>query len=181
MRLPSNPFRFVLVLIIRLSLAVSPGLSLGQEQTTEEEKEEEKPIVITEEIVVVGESPKDRPASSVTILDETQIERIKPLDLSEAIRYAPGVTVTFGDKLTYSLKLRGVDSKRIALLIDGIPVYEPYYSTFDLKTISTDGIDSLKLTKGPSSVLYGPNTLGGIVNVITQRPTGKPTLSLRAS
>jgi len=181
MHLRSNPFKLVLLSLILFCLAVYPGLVLGQEQTSEEEKEEEKPIVITEEIVVVGESPKDRPASSVTILDETQIERIKSLDLSEAIRYAPGVTVTFGDKLTYSLKLRGVDSKRIALLIDGIPVYEPYYSTFDLKTISTDGIDSLKLTKGPSSVLYGPNTLGGIVNVITKRPTGEPTLSLRAS
>ena len=113
--------------------------------------------------------PKNSLSSTVTTIDFKKIEQNKPMDLSEAIRYAPGVTVTFGDKYTYALKLRGIDSKRIALLIDGVPDYEPYYSSFDLKTVSAAGIDSLQITKGPSSVLYGPNTLGGIVNVITRQ------------
>jgi iron complex outermembrane receptor protein len=74
-----------------------------------------------------------------------------------------------------------MDSKRIVLLVDGIPVYEPYFSSFDLKTVAAGGIDSLQITKGPSSVLYGPNTLGGIVNVITRRPIAGSELSLNAS
>ena len=37
------------------------------------------------------------------------------------------------------------------------------------------------MTKGPSSVLYGPNTLGGLVNVITRRPTVEPRLTLTGS
>jgi iron complex outermembrane receptor protein len=152
-----------------------------KEAQKEQKKEPEKPPVITEEILVVGEVPRERPISSVTVLDETQIERVKPLDLSESIRYAPGVTVTFGDKSVYTLKLRGVDDKRIAMLVDGIPSYEPYYSSFDLKTFTTDGIDSLQITKGPSSVLYGANTLGGIVNIVTQRPTDEPRLILKGS
>ena len=182
MRTRLFPPKFIFFFLFSFILSASFYFVHAQEEKPQEEKKkEEKTSVITEEILVVGEAPKDRPVSSVTVLDETQIEQIKPLDLSEAIRYAPGVSVTFGDKSVYTLKLRGVDSRRIALLVDGIPVYEPYYSTFDLKTVSADGIDSLKLTRGPSSVLYGPNTLGGIVNVITQRPTGKPTLSLHAS
>ena len=182
MRTSTTSFKFILFFLFLVGLSTTVCLVHAQEKKSKEEKkEEEKTTVITEEILVVGEAPKDRPVSSVTVLDETQIEQVKPLDLSEAIRYAPGVSVTFGDKSVYTLKLRGVDSRRIALLVDGIPVYEPYYSTFDLKTVSADGIDSLKLTRGPSSVLYGPNTLGGIVNVITQRPTGRPTLSLQAS
>jgi outer membrane cobalamin receptor len=182
MRIRLFLFKFILIFMLLFSLSASFCLVYAQEEKPKEEKKkEEKTPVIIEEILVVGEAPKDRPVSSVTVLDETQIEQIEPLDLSEAIRYAPGVSVTFGDKSVYTLKLRGVDSRRIALLVDGVPVYEPYYSTFDLKTISAEGIDSLKLTRGPSSVLYGPNTLGGIVNVITQRPTGSPTLSLNAS
>jgi outer membrane cobalamin receptor len=177
-----SPFKFILFFMFLFSLNASLCFVHAQEEKSQQEKKkEEKTPVITEEILVVGEAPKDRPVSSVTVLDETQIEQIEPLDLSEAIRYAPGVSVTFGDKSVYTLRLRGVDSKRIALLVDGVPVYEPYYSTFDLKTVSTEGIDSLQLTRGPSSVLYGPNTLGGIVNVITQRPTGSSTLSLNAS
>ena len=164
--------------LIVLTLLLYPSLIFSQD---EQKEKEEKSTVITEEILVLGEALKDRPVSTVTILDRTQIERMKPLDLSEAIRYAPGVAVTFGDKSVYTLKLRGLDARRIALLIDGIPVYEPYFSSFDLKTVAADGIDSLQLTKGPSSVLYGPNTLGGIVNVITQRPSGEPELSIQAS
>ena len=109
------------------------------------------------------------------------IIKLKPRDISDVLKFIPGATVTFGDKDTYSLKLRGTDGKRIALLVDGVPVYEPYFSTFDLKTISAGGIDTIQVTKGPSSVLYGPNTLGGLVNVITKRPSGRPELSLTGS
>jgi len=164
------------------AILLFPSLGLSQEYQEKQEKKLKKDQKkITEEILVLAEEPKGLPVSTVTKLDATQIEQIKPLDLSEAIRYAPGVVVSSGDKSVYTLKLRGMDAKRIALLIDGIPIYEPYYSTFDLKTIATGGIDSLQITKGPSSVLYGPNTLGGIVNVITKRPSGKPVLSINTS
>jgi iron complex outermembrane receptor protein len=153
----------------------------GQSQEKSEQEKKEKQQIITEEVVVTAEAPETRTVSTVHTIQETEIENMVPHDLSEAIRYAPGVTVTFGQKLVYTLKLRGMDSKRIALLLDGVPVYEPYYSSFDLKQVTTGGIQTLKLTKGPSSVLYGPNTLGGIVNVITDRPGDSPSLSLMAS
>ena len=173
-----NLFRKLVLPMLFILLEGLAALGFQQKEQEEQKKENQK---ITEEILVVAEAPKDLPVSTVTRLDSTQIEQVKPLDLSEIIRYAPGVSVTFGNKAVYSLKLRGMDEKRIVLLIDGIPVYEPYYSSFDLKTIAAEGIQSLQLTKGPSSVLYGPNTLGGIVNVITRRPSGKPELSFNAT
>lgn len=172
------------LLVVCLILGSGTAAALPQEtQSKKQEKKEQeiKPPVITEEILVVGEAPRELPVSTVTVLTETQVEQVKSLDLSESIRYAPGVTVTFGDKSTYTLKLRGIDDKRIAMLVDGIPSYEPYYSSFDLKTFSTDGIDSLQITKGPSSVLYGANTMGGIVNIVTQRPSDQPSLILKGS
>ncbi len=154
-------------------------------QTAREKREKEAEIKaqamkITEEIQVVGKAPREQPVSTVTRIDFTKIEQNRPLDLAEAIRYAPGVNVTVGNKSEFTLKLRGMDSRRIVLLIDGVPSYEPYYGSFDLKTVAAAGIDTLQITKGPSSVLYGPNTLGGIVNVITRRPADKPHLTLNA-
>lgn len=172
------PFLFVFIIFVAFPFF---SYTFEQQEKHEKKKKEEKPVKITEEIQVVGKAPRAMPVSTVTSLDSQKIETLKPLDLSEAIKYAPGVSVTFGDKLVYTLKLRGMDSKRIALLLDGIPVYEPYFSSFDLKTVAAGGIDSLQLTKGPSSVLYGPNTLGGIVNVITRRPAVNPVLSFNAS
>lgn len=121
------------------------------------------------------------PLATVSTVVATEIAAIKPRDLSDIVRYVPGSMVTFGDKDTYTVKLRGIGANRIALLVDGVPVYEPYFATFDLKTISAGGIDSVQVTKGPSSVLYGPNTLGGLINVITKRPQPRPYFSLTGS
>ncbi|MCK7507781.1 MAG: TonB-dependent receptor [Desulfobacterales bacterium] len=161
-----------------------PAPALAGQAAAEDQKpktEKEKPVRITEEIQVVGKAPKDIPLATVTTVAATDIAKLKPRDLADVVKYVPGALVTFGDKDTYSLKLRGIGSNRIALLVDGVPVYEPYFSTFDLKTVSAGGIDTLQVTKGPSSVLYGPNTLGGLVNVITRRPSERPTLSLTGS
>jgi outer membrane cobalamin receptor len=159
----------------------APFLNAQEQQTEKEKKKSNEPARITEEILVVGEAPKDLPISTVTRLDATTFEKNKPVDLSEGIKFVPGVYVTAGSKDEYTLKLRGMDSRRIVLLVDGIPVYEPYFSSFDLKTVAAGGIDSIQITKGPSSVLYGPNTLGGIVNVVTRRPSAGSELSLNAS
>lgn len=174
-----------LILIgIAILLAAAAPLALSSQdksgQASQEEKEKQQPK-ITEEILVVGKAPKDVDLATVTEIGKTSIEALKPRDLAEAIRFATGVAVTFGNKDEYKLKLRGIDSTRIALLVDGVPVVEPYYGSFDLKTVSAGQIESLQITKGPSSVLYGPNTMGGIVNVITRRPSQKPFLSLSTS
>ena len=178
--LPKPSFRAV-ALCLAMGVAFSTAAwSQENSQQGEGEKRAQK-TKITEEIIVVGRAPRDLPVATVTTIMMTQIAERRPLDLAEAIKYAPGVMVTFGDKDTYTLKLRGMDAKRIALLLDGVPEVEPYYSTFDLKTITAAGLDSLQITKGPSSVLYGPNTLGGIVNVITRRPGPEPHLALTGS
>jgi outer membrane receptor protein involved in Fe transport len=179
--LKSNNFVLKILAPAVISIFLLSFSGFAQEEAKKKEQEKEKPVRITEEILVVGKAPKEQPVATVTRIDFTKLDQNKPLDLSEAIRYAPGVSVTYGNKYEFTLKLRGMDSRRIALLIDGVPSYEPYYGSFDLKTVSAAGLDSLQITKGPSSVLYGPNTLAGIVNVITRRPGADPYLTLSAS
>ncbi len=185
MKRPIRSLRVMSILaLFVLALCLSPLGAAAQDQSSDnakKEKEKEKPVRITEEILVIGKAPKDIPLATVSTIVETQIDQVKPLDLSDVLKYVPGAMVTFGNKDTFTLKLRGLDASRIKLLVDGVPVYEPYFGTFDLKTISAGGIDTVQVTKGPSSVLYGPNTLGGIVNVITLRPGDKPYLSLAGS
>jgi len=185
MRNNPNPifriFSLTLFIFLLSNLLLSSPLAQAEKDAQKAKAEEDKVVKITEEILVVGRAPKDIPLATISTMDSTQIEGLKPRDLSDVVKYIPGSMVTFGDKDTFTLKLRGVDSRRIALLVDGVPVYEPYFASFDLKTVSAGGIDTLQVTKGPSSVLYGPNTLGGLVNVITKRPAPKPSLSLSGS
>jgi len=179
-----GPFFLFLLSLILIS-APLPAQSVQGAQTDPQDQkakaEQEKPVKITEEILVVGKAPKDIPLATVSTIVSTEIDKLKPRDLSDVVKFIPGSMVTYGDKDTYNLKLRGIGANRIALLVDGVPVYEPYFATFDLKTVSAGGIDTIQVTKGPSSALYGPNTLGGLVNVITKRPAERPSLSLTGS
>lgn len=140
-----------------------------------------KPQKITEEILVTSKAPRETLVSSVTIIETQLLEKKKPVDLAEAIKSSTGVYVTWGEKNEFNLRLRGMDSRRLALFLDGVPASEPFFSSFDLKTIDVASVQAIQITRGPASVLYGPNTLGGIVNVITGRPSAEPRLTLRAS
>ena len=190
MRVPLYPFTSPLRRTARFlglaagALVLAPALVLAQETASSaaaQEKEKEKPVKITEEILVIGKAPREAPLATVTSIEPATVEALKPRDLADVLRFAPGVQITVGSKEEYTLKIRGIDSRRIALLVDGVPVSEPYYGSFDLKTVYAGGIQTLQVTKGPSSVLYGPNTRGGIVNLITRRPSAEPLLSFSAS
>ena len=175
----ARSFRIAVVGLLAFGLIA--GLLAAGPLFDETTVQKEKPVKITEEILVVADAPRDAAPATVTVVGTTDVDRLKPRDLGELIRIMPASVVTYGSKNEGTLNLRGINAQRIVLLLDGIPVYEPYYGTFDLKTLPAANIASLQVTKGPSSVLYGPNTLGGIINVITARPSEAPRLSVNAS
>lgn len=109
-----------------------------------------------------------------------KIEATASKDLSEILSYASGTFLSTGVKGEFRLKVRGFESQSIALLYDGIPIYEPFFNSFDCKTVIAEDIESIKVVKGASSVLYGPNSLGGVVNIITRRPAS-PSFSMKTS
>jgi iron complex outermembrane receptor protein len=71
------------------------------------------------------------------------------------------------EKMIY---VRGFDARQVPLFIDGIPVYVPYDGYVDLNRFTTADLSSIQVSKGFSSVSYGPNTLGGAVNLISRKP-----------
>ncbi len=159
---------FALVMCLSLFGLFSPA-----EEKTAEKKEKEKEVVlpmITESVTVEAKVPRDLPYAATSELKAEKIETLKPKDLTDVLSYTPGTYVSTGAKNEWGVKLRGLGTNRITLLYDGIPVYEPYYNSFDIKTIASDQIDSIKVVKGASSILYGANTMGGIVDVLSKRP-----------
>ena len=164
-----------LLCLLYLMLFPPPSGLIAQEK---EQEEKEKQKQITEEIVVEAKRPKDVPLSTTSIILKDKIEALQPRDISDVLSYSSGTFVSTGTKNEYRLKIRGFEGQRIVLLYDGIPIYEPFFNSFDLKTIPTEEIENIKVVKGASSVLYGPNAMGGIVNVITRRPV-PPSFSLK--
>jgi len=172
-------FRWSLILLLSVGIFLfSDTASAFQTKTVEKQDKKKKQEKITEEIVVEAKIPKDLPISSTTFIKEEQIMTLTPRDLSEVLSFTSGTLVSMGSKNEYRLKIRGFSGQRIVLLYDGIPIYEPYFNSFDLKTLPAEMVENIKVVRGASSVLYGPNALGGVVNIITKR-FQPPSFSLR--
>jgi iron complex outermembrane receptor protein len=141
-----------------------------ESQDKKEKAKEEILPMITESVTVEAKVPRDLPYAAMSELRSIKFELFKPKDLTDVLSFISGTYVSGGAKGEWGVKLRGLGTNRITLLYDGIPVYEPYYNSFDVKAFTSDQVDSVKVVKGASSILYGPNTMGGIVDVLSKRP-----------
>ncbi len=96
--------------------------------------------------------------------------------IAEALSHAPGITATTGRKNSPFVNIHGIDQSKTLVLIDGVPYYETAYGSLDLNSIPADNVAKIEIQKGVSSVLYGPNGLAGVINIITKKATDRPAL-----
>lgn len=107
-------------------------------------------------------------------LSATQIQDFNKQDVVEAVNLLPGVSIAqLGARNEGSILVRGFNSLRTPVFYDGIPIYTPYDGTFDLSRFNTFDIEGISIDKGMVSVQYGPNTMGGAVNIISKKPIKK--------
>lgn len=106
-----------------------------------------------------------------TVTSET-IQRDNDLTVNEALDNMSGISQDVqGGRAESSLYIRGFDARRIGFFVDGVPLYVPYDGNFDYGRFTTGDIAQIDVYKGYSSVAYGANTMGGVVNVVTRKPT----------
>src|ERR1700755_175884 len=102
-------------------------------------------------------------------------------DLSEALDLVPGMAIqNTGQRRERTIALRGFGSRQVPVFIDGVPVYVPYDGNVDLSRFPVGYISEIVVSKGLASLLYGPNTLGGAINVVSRKPTQVFELAGRA-
>jgi len=112
--------------------------------------------------------------AGASVINASDIRTYDRVVLSEALTLAPGVSFTrVGARNETTVSVRGFDIRQVPIFIDGIPVYPPYDGYADLERFTTFDMAELRISKGFSSVLYGPNALGGAINVVSRRPIGR--------
>ncbi len=122
------------------------------------------------EVVVKGEKETEINA----VVDEKKLENFYRTDVSKALNLLPGVTLSsVGPRNEAMVYVRGFDLRQVPVLMDGIPVYVPYDGYVDLARFNTFDLAEVNVSKGYTSVLYGPNALGGAINMVSRRPTKK--------
>jgi iron complex outermembrane receptor protein len=129
------------------------------------------------EIYVTAEKPPAAQEVAVTtVITAEDIKATNSRTVAEALSYVPGVTVSTGRKNQPSIQIRGLDQSLALILIDGVPYYETNYGKLDLNQIPVDNVAKIEVIKGDASVLYGPNALAGVINIITRKPSEKPSV-----
>ncbi|MBU4053180.1 MAG: TonB-dependent receptor [Proteobacteria bacterium] len=130
------------------------------------------------EIVVTAKNQGQEGPSTVSEITALDIEKKNASNLGDALKWIPGVHVRQGrTKEGFYITLRGYEQENVLILLDGIPLNVPYEGLVNLADIPVENIARIKVVKGNASALYGPNAMGGVVNVITKKGTDKPSLS----
>lgn len=112
--------------------------------------------------------------AGTTVIDAQDLRATDRSALAGALALAPGVSfVRVGSRNETAVYVRGFDMRQVPLFIDGIPIYTPYDGTVDLERFTTFDVSEVRVSKGFTSVLQGPNALGGAINIVSRRPSNR--------
>ena len=133
--------------------------------------------------VIVSASRSDNRLSEIpgriNMISPERISSLAYQTIDEQLQFIPGVNVSrsfgiFSTKSSVTMRgLSGNEQARTLVLLDGVPVNKADGGSVNWNLISTNQLEQLEVMKGPGSALYGGNAMGGIINVLTSKPTKK--------
>jgi len=113
---------------------------------------------------------------SVTVITADEIQKSGATTAAEIIERTTGVEVNdYGPNGSQiGISIRGSSSTQVLVLLDGIRLNKADIGGFDMSDLAVplEKIDRIEIVRGPASALYGADALGGVVNIITKKPTG---------
>ena len=177
-----NVRKKLLSLLLGTSLLL-PGLSQAADKNETTAKTSGEPVRMEETIVTASrvEESLRMVADSVTVTTEKEIQRKGRQTVVEVLNDVPGVNInqngSFGGST--SIYLRGTSNAHTVVMIDGVRVADPISSDgkVNLADLPTDNIERIDVVRGNQSVLYGSDAIGGVINIITKKGKGKPTVT----
>ncbi|MCA1565701.1 MAG: TonB-dependent receptor [Acidobacteria bacterium] len=169
--------------LVDQEVSIKGGASSNVELTLQAASLAEAVVVTSGSIAGIPEVAERIPGS-VDVLEREMLELSRVFTSSEALRKVSGVNVRDeeGFGLRPNIGIRGLNptrSTKVLLLEDGIPLtYAPYGDNASYYHPPIDRFESVEVLKGSGQILYGPQTIGGIVNYITRTPPEQTSGSL---
>lgn len=112
---------------------------------------------------------------SVSVMTDTDVRRSGARTVGELLQDVPGVTILdSGGQGMKRVSIRGEDPSRVLILVDGQKIVENKSMDGTPVLLDPSRIERVEVIKGPASVLYGSEAIGGVVNIITKKGGDKP-------
>ena len=134
-----------------------------------------------DEIVVSGNlKPVSKSASSVPVdvYSKSFFKKNPTPSIFESLQNVNGVRPQLNCNVcnTGDIHINGLEGPYTFVLIDGMPIVSGLSTVYGLTGIPQALIQRVEVVKGPSSTLYGSEAVGGIINIITKKPSNSPLL-----
>ncbi len=166
-------------LLVTAATALLPLPALAQINELPPADAETPTVVVTATRYPVDERTV---GSSITVITSDELQKQQTRFVSDILREVPGVAVnrsgTFGT-LT-QVRIRGAEGNQTLVIIDGVEVNDPAGGDeYDFGNLLAGDIERIEVLRGPQSTLYGSNSIGGVINIITKRGKDGVTLTGR--
>ena len=135
-------------------------------------------VIVSEEVIVTAgkyeQKKSDLPVSAV-IIQGNEILKQNFFSIDYALRYVPGINLTENQ-----ISIRGSSGysmgagTRVLVAMDGVPIYTGDTGEIIWEQIPMMDIERIEVIKGPASSLYGSTAIGGVINIISRKPSSKP-------
>jgi vitamin B12 transporter len=136
---------------------------------------------------VSGERKLDLPKSSpIYTIDRQEIDRKGAKNVADALKNLPGFAINnagYGADFHTGTYYRGASTSQFIILLNGRPIgtnINIYHGTTDLNSIPVDSIERIELSSGASNIIYGSESFGGVVNIISKTYQGTPETNVSA-
>jgi hemoglobin/transferrin/lactoferrin receptor protein len=119
------------------------------------------------------EEKTDRIAEQIAVLNARDIQKISPQTSADLLATIPGIKVQKSQFGGGSPVIRGMESNRVLLVVDGVRMNNAIYRKGHLQssiTVTPNMLDKTEVVFGPSSVVYGSDALGGVIHYYTKTP-----------
>jgi outer membrane receptor for ferrienterochelin and colicins len=154
--------------------------AIAQQDPHEDEIEE-----ITVQSTRSGRRVQDEPLHVEVIVREEIEEKLlmTPGNIAMLVSETGGVRVQVTSPAlgASNVRMQGMAGRYTQLLADGLPLYGGQASSLGLLQVPPTDLGQVEVIKGAASALYGPSALGGLVNLISRRPSAEPLVELLAN
>ncbi len=139
-------------------------------------------LINLEAVTVTGtRTPRTLCESPVVtrVITRDDIDKLDATNLKDVlVAELPGLEFSFSMDQQVSLTMSGLGGMSILVLVDGERLAGETLDNTDFLRLNTDDIESIEITKGAASALYGSNSVGAVINIITRRATESWSVNL---
>ena len=124
----------------------------------------------------------DETLAPVTVITREEIERSQATSVNELLNKAPGVQIASngGPGSNTGVYIRGTKTAQTLIIVDGHKLNNGSNGAASLQYLDPDQIERIEIVRGPRSSLYGADAIGGVIQIITKKGSGKPQLTVKA-